>query len=125
MIDHCSANRLPEHFLEFMKKEEFYSHLMLNIGMDVPNINLNFQDLLQSSEVFDQLDTTILSIGTCPLHVTHNGFRDGVKNLNFNVDTFPIDINSFFSNFELYTEQIASKSKNQQMFFHVLFKSTY
>ena len=61
-----------------------------------PNVNLNFEDPLQSAEIFDQLDGTIFSISTCPLPITHNGFRDGVANLNFNVETFPIDINFFF-----------------------------
>ena len=37
-----------------------------------------------------------MSIGTCPLHITYNRFRSGIKKLDFNVDSFAIDVNFFF-----------------------------
>ena len=42
------------------------------------------------------LDTSIISIGTCPLHIVHNAFRVGVNALNFSIDSFVININFFF-----------------------------
>lgn len=44
---------------------------------------------------FQTLNISILSIGTNPLHITHNGFRFGITKLDFNVDSFAIDINFF------------------------------
>ena len=96
MVDHCPAEILLEHFLEFIQKAELDLRFMMHIGMDGPNVNLKFEKLLQASATFEQLDTTILSIGTCPLHITHNGFRAGVSKLNFNIDGFAIDISFFF-----------------------------
>ena len=34
-----------------------------------PNVNLKFDDLLVSSEDFQNLNISILSVGTCPLHI--------------------------------------------------------
>ena len=50
----------------------------------------------QSSDIFDQFDTEILSIGVFPLHITPKGIQAGVTKLNFHVDSFAIDINFFF-----------------------------
>ena len=41
------------------------------------------------------LDTTILSFGTCNLHVVHNAFRAGVNALSFSIDSFVVDVNLF------------------------------
>ena len=60
------AHRLLEHFLEFMKKVELDLHFMVNIGMDGPNVSIKFEDFPQPSEIFDQLDIRISSIGTYP-----------------------------------------------------------
>ena len=69
---------------------------MLHLGMDGPNVNLKFENLLNSSAQMKSLNTTILSIGTCPLHIVHNAFRAGVNSLGFNIDSFVIDVNFFF-----------------------------
>ena len=96
MVDHCPAEKLLEHFLEFTEKINLDLKLILHIGMDGPSVNLKFEDLLKSSPHIKSLGTTILSIGTCPLHIVHNAFRAGVNALNFNIDSFIIDVNFFF-----------------------------
>ena len=96
MVDHCLAGKLLEHFLEFTEKINLDLKLMLHIGMDGPSVNLKFEDLLKSSPHIKSLGTTILSIGTCPLHIVHNAFRAGVNALNFNIDSFIINSNFFF-----------------------------
>ena len=64
--------------------------------MDGPNVNLKFERLIKSSNVFSNIDKMILSVGTCPLHIVHNSFRNGIKVLEFDIDTFAIDVNFFF-----------------------------
>ena len=96
MVDHCPAEKMLEHFLEFVKKVNLDLRLMLRLGMDGPNVNLKFDDLLVSSKDFQNLNTSILSVGTCPLHIVHNAFRAGVKTLDFKIDTYAVDINFFF-----------------------------
>lgn len=96
MVDHCPAEKLLEHFLKFIEKSNLDLRFLLHTGMDGPNVNLKFEKLLKSSDIFNKLNKSILDIGTCPLHITHNGFRNGITKLSFNIDSFVIDINFFF-----------------------------
>ena len=96
MVDHCPAEKLLEHFLEFTEKINLNLKLMLHIGVDGRSVNLKFEDLLKSSPHIKSLGITILSIGTYPLHIVHNAFRTGVNALNFNINSFIIDVNFFF-----------------------------
>ena len=72
MIDHCSAEKLFEHFLEFTEKRNLDLKLMLHIGMDGPSVNLKLGDLLKSSPHIS-LGTTISSmeLALYTLFVTH------------------------------------------------------
>ena len=72
MIDHCSAEKLLEHFLEFTEKRNLDLKLMLHIGMGGPSVNLKLGDLLKSSPHIS-LGTTISSMGLAfyTLFVTH------------------------------------------------------
>ena len=96
MVDHCPAEKLLEHFLNFIEKSNLDLRFLLHTGMDGPNVNLKFEELLKSSDIFKKLNKCILDIGTCPLHITHNGFRNGITKTSFNIDSFVIDINFFF-----------------------------
>ena len=51
MVDHCPAEKLLEHCLEFTEKINLDLKLMFHIGMDGPSINLKFEDLF-SFEIF-------------------------------------------------------------------------
>ena len=96
MLDHDPAKTLLEHFLEFVDKVKLQLQLILHLGMDGPNVNLRFKQLLNTSLEVKNLNTSILLIGTCPLHIVHNAFRAGVNKLNFSIDSFAIDVNFFF-----------------------------
>ena len=45
MVDHCSAEKLLEHFVEFVKANIDFC-LLLHTEMNSPNVNLKFEDLL-------------------------------------------------------------------------------
>ena len=55
MVDHCPAEKLLDHFFEFFRKANLHLHLMLHTGMDGPNVNLKFEELLRPSESFKHL----------------------------------------------------------------------
>ena len=111
MVDHCPAKKLLEHFLEFTEKINLNLKLMLHIGMDGRSVNLKFEDLLKSSPHLKSLGITILSIGTYPLHIVHNAFRAGVSALNFNINSFIIDVNS------------TNKCRNLPVLLHTLYRN--
>ena len=104
MVDHCPAERLLEHFFGFVRKANLDLRLLLHTGMDGRYVKLKFEKFLRSSESFRHINTTNLSAGTCALYITHNGFRSGIAKLDFNVDSFAIDVN-FFSSCQLPAEQ--------------------
>ena len=93
-VEHCPAEKLVEHFYEFVKKVGLDVNYMLHLGMDGPNVNKKFQRLLLESDGLGK--TTFLDIGTCALHIVHNAFRKGVSSLKFDVDQFALDIHFFF-----------------------------
>ena len=45
MVDHYPAEKLLEHFLEFVEKVELDLCLMLHLSMNGPNVNLKFENL--------------------------------------------------------------------------------
>ena len=97
VLIHCPAEKLLEHCLQFTEKINLDLKLMFHIGMNGPSVNLKFEDLF-SFEIFTSWKVwarTVLSIGTCLLHIVHNAFRAGVNALDFNIDSFIIDINCF------------------------------
>ena len=94
-VDHCPAEKLLEHFIEFGKKVELDYRFMLHVGMDGPAVNLKFEKLLKDSSTFKLSQKEILSLGTCPLHIVHNAFRAGITQLDFKIDSLLIDIHFF------------------------------
>ena len=95
MVDICPSKKLLEYFLEFVNSVRLELKLMLQNGMNGPSVNLKFEDLLKSSPQMKCLDTTILSIGTFPLHVVHNAFRACINALKFSIDSFVTDVDFF------------------------------
>ena len=56
-----------------------------HIGMDGPNVNLAFERELRESR--EELDMpSLLSLGTCGLHIIHRAFQTGAKETNWNFD---------------------------------------
>ena len=47
--------------------------------MDDSNVKFKFEVVLRSSESFKHLNTSVLSIGTCVIYITHNQFGHGIK----------------------------------------------
>ena len=67
----------------------------LHLGMDGPNVNLASQKRLQNHLLTQ--NSTILDIGTCLLHTIRNGFSEGARVIDFDIEQFTVDINAFFN----------------------------
>ena len=74
MVDHCRAEKLMEHFLHFVEKVKMNHQFMLHLGMDGPNVNVKFENLLQSSEIMKNLNTNIIPLEHVPFifSITHS-----------------------------------------------------
>ena len=95
-VGHCFSKDLIDHFSKFGEDMEWEPDLLLQVGMDGPNVNLKFEKDL-SSKIMDEYGVSFLNIGTCTLHQTHNAFRKGILDFGFDIETFVNDANFFLS----------------------------
>ena len=72
-VGHCNADDLVEHYNNFVDKLELKSDYLLHLGMDGPNVNLSFENNLEST--LESINTSFLRIGTCSLHPTHTALK--------------------------------------------------
>ena len=93
-VGHCKTEDLIEHFKHSVDKMKWNLGYLLHLGMDGPAVNLSFQTRLTNT-LFEN-NKVLLDIGTCCLHMTHNGFSKGLHSLDFNLEQFIVDLNSFF-----------------------------
>ena len=94
-VGHCFSKDLLDHFSKFGEDMHWEPDLLLQVGMDGPNVNLKFKKDL-SSKITDEYGVSFLNIGTCTLHQTHNAFRKGVLDFGFDMENFVNDTNFFF-----------------------------
>ena len=93
-VDHCPAEKLVEHFYEFVQRVGLYINYMLHLGMDGSNVNKKFQGLLLELSYLE--NTTFLDAGTCSLHIVHKALMFNELINTTHVDQFALDINFFF-----------------------------
>ena len=96
-VGHCTADDL-DHFDHFVKELDLDVEYLLNIGMDGPNVNKKYEQLLES-HLGKEKKTTFIKIGSCNLHAVNNSFGNGLKSLKediIDLDQFAIDLHFFF-----------------------------
>ncbi|XP_066933369.1 uncharacterized protein [Clytia hemisphaerica] len=94
-VGHCKAVDLVDHYLEFKQRWHLNDHLLLQMGMDGPNVNLAFEKILQK-KIKTNSSAEILQLGTCSLHPVHSAFRKGLSELDFPFDSFFHDLSFYF-----------------------------
>ena len=70
LLVHYLLDDLVDNDNHFIYKLELKSDYLLHLGTDGPNINLSFENKLESKSI----NTSFLRIGTCSLHPTHTAF---------------------------------------------------
>ena len=91
--------------------------------MDGPNVNLSFENNLEST--LESINTSFLRIGTCSLHPTHIAFRKGIKSLYSNTinisgekeSTF--DLDDFFNDLHFFFKLASAKREDYASFENV------
>ena len=122
-VGHCNADDLVEHYNNFVDKLELKSDYLLHLGMDGPNVNLSFENNLEST--LESINTSFLRIGTCSLHPTHIAFRKGIKSLYSNTinisgekePTFNLD--DFFNNLHFFFKLSSARQEDYASFENV------
>ena len=94
-VGHCFAKDLLQKFKDFSEEMNLDQSLLLQLGMDGPNVNTRFEkDLL--AEIDKEYGVNFLKLGSCSLHITHNGVREGIKAFGFDIEIFVNDVCFFF-----------------------------
>ena len=86
-VGHCLAKDLLHHFGTFGEQMNWEQDLLLQVGMDGPNVNLKFEKDL-STLIADRYGVSYINLGSCGLHQTHNAFRKGILEFGFDMETF-------------------------------------
>ena len=94
-VGHCFTNDLLHHFAYFGEELKWKPDLLLQIGMDGPNVNLKFEEDL-AMQISNDYGVSFLKVGSCSLHQTHNAFRKGILSFGFDIENFVSDTNFFF-----------------------------
>ena len=80
-VGRYSALGMVSHLKTFVAKQNLDVKLLLNLGMDGPDVNVAFPNLL-IKQLKDKYYKTFNDLGTCSLHSVNNGFSKLVKELD-------------------------------------------
>jgi hypothetical protein len=94
-LGHCDAADMLHHVCELFEDFKLDFKNLLALGMDGPNVNKKFFKLI-SAKADDDHNTGIVDKGSCPLHTVNNGFRAGLKELEFDLLQYVGDLVFFF-----------------------------
>ena len=95
-IEHCSSPDLLNHFYKYFEEHHLTVKLLLNLGMDGPNVNVASKNLL-IDYLKENHKITFICLGICALHTVNNAFGKLVKVLSeiFDLDQMVIDFHFF------------------------------
>ena len=78
-LDHAQATVVVHGILDSFRTDSIDSSKMLMLSRDSPNVNKTVEKII--NDAMKKVNTELLNIGTCNLHVIHNGFKAGTGNL--------------------------------------------
>lgn len=81
---------------EVMSNENLSFSNLLMIGSDGPNVNKAVLKKMDQ-EILKFRKKSLINIGTCNIHTTHNAFRKSMKELGENASDFIVFLHDFFN----------------------------
>ena len=99
-LGHARAGDLKTSIMEALSKDGLPLVKMLHLGCDGPNVNKSLKNQLNESIV--QLGgKPLIDIGSCNLHVVHNGFHAGISSVDqsWGVEDLMSDFITFFKKY--------------------------
>ena len=80
-LGHATAEDLKKSFVAALSTDGIPLSNMLHVGCDGPNVNKSLVDKINSA-LHDLNCNSLIDIGTCNLHVIHNGFHAGIASVD-------------------------------------------
>ena len=96
-VGHCTSADLLRHFYEFIETLNLSTTWLINIGMDGPTVNQCFLRQLKE-ELGEIAESSLIDIGSCPLHIANNSFKCVLTVLKTTIDLDQVasDLHFFF-----------------------------
>ena len=80
LLGHAQATVVVDSILESFQTDGIEIKKMLMLSRDNPNVNKTVEKMI--NDVMKKFDTELVNIGTCNLHVVHNGFKSGINSFS-------------------------------------------
>ncbi|CAF4690144.1 unnamed protein product [Rotaria socialis] len=93
--NHAQANVVVDGILGAFRTDGIDISKLLMLSRDNPNVNKTVDKMINDA-MKKKVNAELLNIGTCNLHVIHNGFRAGTTETIWHVENFCMNIWSWF-----------------------------
>ena len=107
-LGHARAEDLKESIVNALSKDCLPLVKLLHIGCDGPNVNKSLKRQLNES-IVELGGKPLVDIGSCNLHILHNGFHAGLASVdqNWGIDEFLSDVFTFFKKYPSRSEDMS------------------
>lgn len=102
-IGSATAEILVQHHNEALDNANLPRSKLLMLGRDGPNVNKKVQRLM-SEQIMEIRGRPLLDIGSCNIHILHNGFEKGLGVLGDDASELIIKVHEFFGDWALRVE---------------------
>ncbi|CAF0979657.1 unnamed protein product [Adineta steineri] len=94
ILGHAYATTIRDIILESFATDGLNLNQLLMLGRDNPNVNISLENLINME--MKKQGGCLLRIGGCTIHTVHNAFRSGMVSSKWYVDSFCLDLYSWF-----------------------------
>ncbi|CAM4808041.1 unnamed protein product [Rotaria magnacalcarata] len=105
LLGHAQASVLQSAICDAFKTDGINLKRLLMLGRDNPSVNITLENLIDQK--LKKLGSGLLFLGSCNLHVVHNGFKAGLSSTSWYVENVCTDIYSWFKQSPARKEDLA------------------
>lgn len=108
-LGHACSGDLKKSVMQALSKDGLSLTKLIHLGCDGPNVNKSFKALLNDS-IVEFGGKPMVEIGSCNLHIMHNGFHAGISSVDqtWGVEDFLNDVYQFFRKYPSQSEDFAT-----------------
>ncbi|CAF3455348.1 unnamed protein product, partial [Rotaria sp. Silwood2] len=118
LLGHAQVNVVVDGILGAFRTDGIDISKLLMLSRDNPNVNKTVEKMI--NDAMTKVNAELLNIGTCNLHVIHNGFKAGEEARRLLVDVSASDCATFFHDVKMIYHAIADNLKK-----HLPLKNTF
>ncbi|CAF4367356.1 unnamed protein product [Rotaria sp. Silwood2] len=118
LLGHAQVNVVVDGILGAFRTDGIDISKLLMLSRDNPNVNKTVEKMI--NDAMTKVNAELLNIGTCNLHVIHNGFKAGEEARRLLVDVSASDRATFFHDVKMIYHAIADNLKK-----HLPLKNTF